>query len=775
MLCLTTLVGCTVAEPMSFAYERGQPTDESNVRIHQMAVDEVKGKLHIYATFQMGDDNPISPHDGQARGRQLIMLGQEKDGTFVQVVEFGLQDNPDLAGSFITPYLYDQTHRYYGRYARPRTPYDFNIELDTRQMRITVRVSGRGDDHWYILAEDAPITVKQVTSINAMRIEQHAGAAGIDGVVVLDRPWEPGAGIRPHPRAKSGVTVGPGRGFTFQSMRSLWHAPGRHVTVARVPDAHHAFTDVALAGPDHLVCTYNNKSHTAGENSLSVVHSYDGGRSWGRPELITEGEGGCPRIQRLKDGTLLMSGEAAMNASFLRSRDEGRTWTDLRWLDSVASGGRGASCPSRVLEMGDGSWLVGTLYFPKDSEATEILQIFRSTDEGRSWQLISEPTTWPPFNASEQTMLTLGDGRLVLYAREVRSDGFPGLVGYSTDNGRSWDMHELPFAIVGRTCADFLDDGRVMLTFRTAVGQTGLWAWIGEPGDRTPYRAAGAHINDRHSVGLKGGALHIDSDGVRGQLTTYFLRQPDSKATTIDVTVELQVVANEGRAATLSVPYVGKFRLFPDRVEWVHEGVADPVWTEAVDPGHFHTYRVVRRSGEPGAVQVYIDGKQVLDTDRMDEREIDAGWASPNFSFYRLGFGNEPETRWAMVNDNEISPLVTGYSIWRRAEVHLDDPKTGAYRAAWSARSDGFPDQYQLDHIIEIEGSALGNDQGYSGWVQLDDGQIFVANYTDDTAPMVKKTKPGHPWPWLGIPWIRGTFVLPSDLLRGSTRHSDGH
>ena len=46
--------------------------------------------------------------------------------------------------------------------------------------------------------------------------------------------------------------------------------------------------------------------------------------------------------------------------------------------------------------------------------------------------------------------------------------------------------------------------------------------------------------------------------------------------------------------------------------------------------------------------------------------------------------------------------------------------------------------------------------------MSLDDGRIFVVNYTDDTAPMVR-------WdPYdsgiLGIPWIRGTYLLRSDL-----------
>jgi len=106
-----------------------------------------------------------------------------------------------------------------------------------------------------------------------------------------------------------------------------------------------------------------------------------------------------------------------------------------------------------------------------------------------------------------------------------------------------------------------------------------------------------------------------------------------------------------------------------------------------------------------------------------------------------------------------ITPKVTGYSIWRRFEAILDDPATDKRTLAWSAAKDGFPDQYQLDHIIEVEASASGHERSYSGCVQLDDGRIFVVHYTDDTSA-ASTTNPHN----FGVPWIRGTFLSPSDL-----------
>ena len=106
-----------------------------------------------------------------------------------------------------------------------------------------------------------------------------------------------------------------------------------------------------------------------------------------------------------------------------------------------------------------------------------------------------------------------------------------------------------------------------------------------------------------------------------------------------------------------------------------------------------------------------------------------------------------------------ISPDTTGYSIWKRVEEVLDDPTTGHREYSWVAATDGFPDKHQMDHIIEIEASISGHEQGYSGWIQLDDGRIFVVNYTDDTSAASKSNGVNF-----GVPWIRGTFVELSDL-----------
>jgi hypothetical protein len=151
-----------------------------------------------------------------------------------------------------------------------------------------------------------------------------------------------------------------------------------------------------------------------------------------------------------------------------------------------------------------------------------------------------------------------------------------------------------------------------------------------------------------------------------------------------------------------------------------------------------------------------------LETDQLDPRlQRGSNFFSMQTSGHNCAFGNESLVGSSTNNVflQDIPPTATGYSLWRRVEERLDDPQFGRYVIRWSAQ-DGFPDQYQLDHIIEVQASIQSHDQGYSGWTQLPDGRIYVVQYTDDTAPV----NPPSGWGMMGVSWIRGTYLLPSDL-----------
>ena len=306
------------------------------------------------------------------------------------------------------------------------------------------------------------------------------------------------------------------------------------------------------------------------------------------------------------------------------------------------------------------------------------------------------------------------------------------------------------------------------------------------------------------SVGLKDGELHIDNDGLCGQFTQYFLRSPDGPEGSIEFTAEVKVVENAGCAATFSIPFAGKLRIFPDHVEMAH----DPALKAAVAPGMFHVYHIVCKSGQ---MTLDIDGATALEKwdaslfpassvasieapeigkrpDFSDKRSERIPWTPVTASVYALAFGNERDgdangtknllSSSTDITPDAITPRVTGHSIWRNVRAVLDHPASGRHITDWNAASGQFPDQYQLDHITEVDASATGHDQGYSGWFQLENeagaktdkiseaaswrpAADFVTAYTDDTAPVCEATHGGFT---MGVAWIRGTFLTKEDL-----------
>ena len=722
----------------------------------------------------------------------VIELGTGDGDAFVPLVRFGLADDrrglgrskgekgwfwneddvADRHKAHVCAWVSDGAIDYFGPFVRPKTPYDFKLHIDLEQRRLSAWVTGRGDGNWFLLVEDAPLP-DAVSRIDRVRASVFPDGPAGDSPKVMIEPWQKGEALRPHPQAKTDCVVDSANGFTCQSMHSTWRQPGKHVTIFRKQGVHAGFPDVAQAEPGHLVCVWDNHSHTGGPGGGSLAHSHDGGRTWSEATQAP-----APgRIQRLDDGALLLSAHLApdgdRNAAPWKSirwssSDGGHTWSDeqrLRFDEAGAPGNIRPILCGKVLELSDGAWLLC------GSSRMEVhpghpawgQEINRSTDRGRTWSFWSNPMDYPPRNLVEQTLLELEPGKLVVYARDMRADGMPGAEGFSEDNGRTWTFHDLPFAITGRTCAGFLQDGRVMVTFRSGIGRAALWAWIGDVNDTTEPQPMGSHFNDRHCVGLKDEALYIDNDGRCGQFTKYNLRPADTEHSTIDLTFEVMIQANAGRAASVSLPFAGLLRLFPDHVEMAH----DPSLRADIKPDRFHTYRVISLLGR---MELLINGEPAWNTDKGDGRLQDLGWART--SLYGLAFGNEELTRhdvfgysgYAGSAKNTrpelyaacIAPEVTGRSLWRRFEAVNDDPdpKIGRRVMAWDAGLDNFPDQYQLDHIVEVEACVNGHENGYSGWVQLEDGRIFVVNYTDDTAAACK-ANPGM----FGVPWIRGTFL----------------
>jgi photosystem II stability/assembly factor-like uncharacterized protein len=173
-----------------------------------------------------------------------------------------------------------------------------------------------------------------------------------------------------------------------------------------------------------------------------LIRSADQGKSWSKPETILDSpwDDRSPDMVELPDGTILCtlftySGEAdpvkkperACRTAILRSTDGGRSWEKtLRRLPSPflsdATDG-----PAIVLK--DGSVLLA-VYGSPEVGGREQNAIFRSTDRGQTWELLSVVKC--DHEMSESAVAQLPDGRLVLITRPE------GDLLWSSDGGRSW-------------------------------------------------------------------------------------------------------------------------------------------------------------------------------------------------------------------------------------------------------------------------------------------------------------------------------------------------
>jgi predicted neuraminidase len=140
------------------------------------------------------------------------------------------------------------------------------------------------------------------------------------------------------------------------------------------------------------------------------------------------------------------------------SPDGGKTWSEPRRLPEDILG----PIKNKPVELADGSLLCGSS--TEDPQRGWRVHLERTTDLGRTWELIRLPEATNPFDSIQPAILTHADGRLQLLCRSKER---AITTSWSADRGRTWTplVPSGLFAPNSGIDAVTLADGRQLLVY----------------------------------------------------------------------------------------------------------------------------------------------------------------------------------------------------------------------------------------------------------------------------------------------------------------------
>ena len=220
-----------------------------------------------------------------------------------------------------------------------------------------------------------------------------------------------------------------------------------------------------------------------------IARSTDGGATWSKPATLVDspGDDRHPAIAELSDGTLVCSlftypNQSTPNAEndpkktplmgVVRSFDGGKTWE--KEVRRMPLGFTMSATDGPPLQMPDGSLLLAGE--AKEPSGLMVSAVYRSTDRGASWRLLSKVATDKDQN--EPSLVRLKDGTLVMISRPE------GTITWSSDDGKTWTE---PVTFGVRMYAPtllVLADGTLLLHYGS-YGHGGLRALFSTDGGHT--------------------------------------------------------------------------------------------------------------------------------------------------------------------------------------------------------------------------------------------------------------------------------------------------
>lgn len=481
-------------------------------------------------------------------------------------------------------------------------------------------------------------------------------------------------------------------------MPSLSDDPSRHVVIDRRDGHYIAFPDVIRAGGERLVVAYNEMDRHVRPNRrvLVVRTSDDDGRTWS-PQIYPDSpRSHSPRLLRLPDGVLLISDSSRI---FHTSLDNGDTWTPIQ------VSGLTHDMHDRVLILNDNSWLTtGHTHVGEEHPAirqppTEQV-VFRSVDQGETWEKISVLAHHRNLTLCEASMVRLPDNRLLALMRENSFVFEPMYACLSEDNGRSWSA-PAPTPLIGhRPTMGRMADGRLLVTYRNTGPDWGTCAWQGTVKELLSGFQVHGRAADPGNPTFTADGMRIKNGAGNKSVVRYALR-PMTDPRTATASLEADVRVDKAGANGCAVRVGLWWKLYPDAILADAES-AEPI---PLKPGRFNS---IRLDYAAGTVTLSVNGE------RRAEAKVDPDHAETRPVMFGAPYPFE---------NNAVD------CTWRSIRLAVEEPAyIRKYTWSWNAE-DGMPDQWMRNNILELRNDrhAAAPDFGYSGWCKLDDSSFFSA------------------------------------------------
>ena len=518
---------------------------------------------------------------------------------------------------------------------------------------------------------------------------------------------------------------------------------------------YHSVASIAATAEGLVVVYRRSDAHTCRTSDIMVAYSEDGGRNWGGHKSISHKDvykdnaiWVAPQLSRLRDGRLVIicdlgqrnpqqnwptlvhwqKPDRGMQNHLFWSADNGKTWDGPHEIDKI--GGE----PGYIIELSDGT----LVYTRTESQKTNAIwdppknwgnNYYRnvavfSDDGGKTWERTSIVADDPLQGDCEVGLVELSPRVLLAVTRVGLSSGSfgqPSRFIYSYDNGQTWQDHTLAPFYGQRTVIGKLASGKLLVTFRNRWGTPASYVFVFDPDEQFGFQPSSFILDESRCV-LENNVMIIKSGEGSEKAVDFSLYPAQAPSSRVEIEAELMVKEADVNGCMISAGCWVRFE--PDRVSLI--GRAEDRF--AVDNNFWHKYRIVRENGQ---VSIFADGELRLErpTDGIETRFVH--------------FGNKT----GKYTHN------SSLSMWRSISASVHNENDHSIDWQWNA-SRGYPDQFRRDRIVRLDYSARGGDSGYSGWTQMADGTIVIADYTNETLHSAKQ------------PFVR-VYVTNEDELTG--------